>query len=196
VSVGTSEIDEVDAARREHYLLLASLLRTPPTAATLAALSGLTGDASGLGMSRISLAEAAGATTEKAAGEEFFNLFIGVGRGEILPYASFYLTGFLNERPLARVREDLARLGIERAPGNFDPEDHLGTLLEVMAGLIAGEYETSAVGERDVFKRHLEPWAARCFADIAAAPSASFYKAVSAVGLQFVEIEKEAFDLT
>lgn len=188
-----TEAHEMDALRAQEYLLLAALLRRPATAEFLAQIEGITGDASPLGIAHIRLAEAATRTDERAAGREFFNLFIGVGRGELLPYASFYLTGFLNERPLGRVREDLAKLGIERAEGNHDPEDHVATLLETMAGLASGEIEATPGAQQAFFERHLKPWVARFFADLAVAPTASFYTAVAAVGGTFIAIETEAF---
>ena len=135
------------------------------------------------------------AANEKDVATEFFALFIGVGRGELLPYGSFYLTGFLHERPLARLRQDLARLGIERADGTFDPEDNLGLLLEVMGGFADGTFDADIATQRDFFRKHIAPWAERLFADLAVSPSARFYKAVAALGLEFMTIEAEAFGL-
>ncbi len=187
--------DEIGALRAQEYLLLAALLRFPVTRDLLDKLATISGDPSPLGLAHLQLADAAGAVGEREAGREFFNLFIGVGRGELLPYASFYLTGFLNERPLGRVREDLAKLGIQRADGNFDPEDHVATLLETMAGLANGEIAAEPDFEKAFFERHLKPWVARFFADLAVAPSSHFYKAVAGVGLAFIAIETEAFTL-
>ena len=98
-------------------------------------------------------------TVEFVAGrsKEFFDLFIGLGRGELLPYASYYLTGFLHERPLARVREDLDLLGIERAGSSREPEDHSAILLEVMAGLARGDFEAEFAEQARFFERHLKP---------------------------------------
>jgi hypothetical protein len=106
--------DEVDEARAAEYALLARLLATAPDHDLLAALARLTGDGTPLGLARSRLAAAASATNARAVEQEYFDLFVGLGRGELLPYASFYLTGFLHERPLARVREDLSALGVER----------------------------------------------------------------------------------
>ena len=106
-------IDEIDAARAQEYALLAALLTRAPDAALLAGLSKLRADASPLGLAHAALAEAADKATVKSAEREFFDLFIGLGRGELLPYGSYYLTGFLHERPLARLRDDLARIGID-----------------------------------------------------------------------------------
>jgi TorA maturation chaperone TorD/DNA-binding transcriptional regulator YdaS (Cro superfamily) len=190
---GGDSDDDVGSARAGEYLLLAALLRHPVTSELLERLRSITGDATPLGLAHIALAQAAGRTAETAAGREFFNLFIGVGRGELLPYASFYLTGFLNERPLGRVREDLNRLGIERSEGNHDPEDHVATLLEVMAGLSAGDIAAEPGAEQAFFERHLKPWVLRFFADLAVAEASDFYKAVAAVGAAFIDIETQAF---
>src|SRR6195256_5189496 len=108
------EIDEIDALRAAEYGLLSLLLGKAPDADTLLRVAALKGDASDLGIAHIELAAVAAAGGDPAAPKEFFDLFIGLGRGDLLPYASFYITGFLHERPLARVREDLDRLGIER----------------------------------------------------------------------------------
>jgi TorA maturation chaperone TorD len=195
--VGSSvEIDELDQARARQYLLLAKLLTKAPPQILLDELAGLTGDQTPLGRSYAALAEAAAATDQERAGREFFNLFIGVGRGDVLPYASFYRTGFLNGRPLVLAREDLARLGLARSEQVFEPEDHLGTLFEVMAQLILGEV---AEGQPDAaatfFKQHIESWGERAFEDIGLAPSATFYRAVAGTGQLWLEIETEALAL-
>ncbi len=192
-SMAQSEIDEIEAARAREYLMVASLLRTAPNAATLATIAKFGGDETPLGMARIGLAEAASRVTPEAVASEFFTLFIGIGRGEILPYASYYLTGFLHERPLARLREDMGQLGIERADGNFDPEDHLGLLMEIMGGFASGMFSADINEQQAFYERHLAPWAERCLADIAVSPSAKFYKAVGIYGMRFMEIEREAF---
>ena len=160
------EIDEIDQLRAAEYGLLSLLLGKAPDADTLARVATLKGDASDLGMAHVELAAAAAATDDRAVSKEFFDLFIGLGRGELLPYASYYLTGFLHERPLARVREDLERLGIERAGTSREPEDHIAILLEVMAGLARGDFEADFAEQAQFFERHLKPWAARMFADL------------------------------
>src|SRR5215468_2706748 len=108
-------LDEVDAARAREYALLATLLARAPDQALLDRLATLRADASALGLAHAALVEAANRTDAARVAREYFDLFIGLGRGELLPYASYYLTGFLHERPLARLRETLARVGIERA---------------------------------------------------------------------------------
>jgi TorA maturation chaperone TorD/DNA-binding transcriptional regulator YdaS (Cro superfamily) len=188
------EIDEVDALRAAEYGLLSLLLGKAPDADTLLRVAALKGDASDLGVAHIELAAAA--ADDRAVSKEFFALFIGLGRGELLPYASYYMTGFLHERPLARVREDLDVLGIERAGASREPEDHIATLLEVMAGLARGDFEADFAEQAHFFERHLKPWASRMFADLEMSGSANFYRAVGRVGRVFMELESEAFTLS
>ena len=188
-----SQVDEIDAARAAEYSLLARLTLAAPDAPLLRGLAGLRGDATPLGLARIGLAEAAAATDPECAGRDFFDVFIGVGRGEVLPYASFYRTGFLHERPLAEVRGALAALGIARADTVAEPEDHVGSLCEVMARLATGAIASDDGGEA-FFRAHLSSWAGRLFADLEASSSA-FYRAVGTYGRAFFEIETEAFDL-
>jgi TorA maturation chaperone TorD len=187
--------DDADLARAHQYGLLAVLLGREPGVDTLAAVAGLTGDPSPLGLTHIALAEAASETDATTAAREYFRLFVGVGRGEFLPYASYYLTGFVHERPLARVREDLARLGIARAGTVHEPEDHIAILCEIMAGLAAGRFGDGLATQKHFFERHIEPWAGRFFADLEAVADAPFYARVGAVGRTFLEIEARAFDL-
>lgn len=188
-------VDAIDLLRAEQYDLLAVLLGQAPGQALLASLSGLRRDESPLGRARGALADAAARAEPGAVSREFFDLFIGVGRGEFLPYASYYLSGFLHERPLARVRADLADLGIERADRKREPEDHIAILCDVMAGLSCGRFEADLAWQRAFFERHIEPWAARFFADLERAEAARFYRAVGGLGRLFMEIEAEAFSL-
>lgn len=186
-------IDDIDLLRAEQYDLLAILLGRAPGEALLASLRDLARDESPLGRARGALADAAARAEPGAVSREFFDLFIGLGRGEFLPYASFYLSGFLHERPLARVRADLADLGIERAGSDRDPEDHVAILCEVMAGLSSGRFEADLTWQQAFFERHLKPWAGRFFADLERAKSARFYRAVGGLGRVFMDIEAEAF---
>ena len=182
-----------DCLRAQHYGFLARILAAAPSAEILAEVAGIKGDDTVLGQSYDALARTAAATTAKEVEAEFFELFIGVGRGELLPYTSFYLTGFLNERPLADLRADLARLGIAQAEGRHEPEDHIALLFEVMAGLAHGNI---AGDQAAFFNRHIAPWAAQFFDDLAIAPSARFYRALAEVGRLFVDIEARAFALS
>ena len=196
----SADIDDVDAARAQEYALLATLLARAPDSDLLARLARLKSDASPLGAAHGKLAEAAGAADPARLEGEYFNLFIGVGRGEVLPYGSYYLTGFLHERPLARLRGDLAELGLARAEEQCEPEDHIAILCEVMAGLAGGRFAANAGDERrraekQFFDKHVAPWARRFFADLERAEAADFYRAVAAVGVTFIDVETEAFAL-
>jgi TorA maturation chaperone TorD len=191
----STTVDEVDAARAAEYALLSVLLVRAPNADMLARLARLRGDASPLGVAHAALAEAAAATTVERAEREYFNLFIGIGRGEVLPYGSYYLTGFLNERPLARLRQELARLGIERVDGNAEPEDHAAIVCEIMAGIVGGKFETPAGADRALFEQHLASWLGRFFADLERAEAADLYRRIGALGRLFISIESEAFAL-
>src|SRR3954454_10456483 len=186
-------VDEVDLARAQEYALLSALLVRAPGPDLLARLARLRGDASPLGLVHAALAEAASRVEPGAAEREYFNLFIGLGRGELLPYASYYLTGFLNERPLARLRDDLALLGVERVEGNYEPEDHAATLCEIMAALADGRFHATDDAERRLFERHMAPWIGRFFADLERAEAKSFYRHVGTLGRVFIDIEAEAF---
>ncbi len=188
-------LDDLDHARATHYLLLANLFARAPNGALLRDLADLKGDASPLGMARLALADAARSADASVIAKEYLDLFIGVGRGDILPYGSFYLTGFLHERPLARVREDMARLAIERRGDVFEPEDHIASLFEVMAGLISGTFASHAGSADKFFERHIRPWAPRLMADVMIARSARFYRPVAALGAAWLEIEMEAMRL-
>ena len=189
------DVDEVDAARAQEYALLAALLARAPDADLLERLTGLRGDPSPLGLAHLALAEAAAATNAQRIEREYFDVFIGIGRGEVLPYASYYLTGFLNERPLARLRDDLARLGIERVEGNYEPEDHAATLCEIMAAIVSGRFPTPAGTDQQLFDKHLAPWIGRFFTDLERANAADFYRHVGTLGRLFMDIETEAFAL-
>ena len=188
-------VDEVDLARAQEYALLAVLLGRAPDDGLLKRLSELRGDQSPLGMMHIALADAARATTADAVEREYFNLFIGVGRGELLPYGSYYLSGFLQERPLARLRDDLAQIGIARSEGVVEPEDHAAILCEIMSSIISRAFTTPAGTDQQIFEKHLAPWIGRFFSDMERAEGADFYRHVAALGQVFIEVETEAFAL-
>lgn len=189
------QVDEMERARAQEYALLATLLSRAPDDKLLARLAKLGGDATPLGVAHAALGERAASADAERVGREYFDLFVGLGRGELLPYASYYLTGFLYERPLARLRRDLKRFGIEQAEGQSEPEDHAATLCEIMAVLAGGELEAPADAGREIFEKHMAPWMGRFFADLEASRTADFYARVGCVGRTFLEIETEAFAL-
>ncbi len=188
-------IDPLDAARSEQYRFVARMLAAPPDAALLDQIAALGGDDSAMGQAFAALARAAKQADADKVAREYFEVFVGVGRGELLPYASFYLTGFLNERPLAELRSDLARLGVARATGRHEPEDHIALLFEVMADMAAGEIAVDTKTQAAFFARHIAPWAAQFFDDLAIAPSADFYRSLAEIGRLLTDIESRAFSL-
>jgi TorA maturation chaperone TorD len=190
-----ADIDDVDVARAQEYALLAMLLMRAPDAALLSKLSALRADVSPLGLAHAALAEAAEATRVEKVEREYFDLFIGLGRGELMPYGSYYLTGFLHERPLARLREDLAHLGIARAEGMVEPEDHAGILCEIMSGLASWRLPAPADSDRLIFEKHMAPWIGRFFTDLENAAAADFYRRLGTLGRVYIDIEAEAFDM-
>jgi TorA maturation chaperone TorD len=192
---GELAVDEVDAARAQEYALLATLLARSPDAQLLGRLARMRGDATPLGLAHASLGEAAARADADRVGREYFDLFIGLGRGELLPYASYYLTGFLYERPLARLRGALKRLGIEQEPGQSEPEDHAAILCEIMAGLAGGQLAGENGADREIFEEHIAPWIGRFFTDLERSEAADFYARVGTLGRTFVAIETEAFAL-
>nr|WP_295825604.1 molecular chaperone TorD family protein [uncultured Azospirillum sp.] len=181
-----------DGLRADVYRLLALTLAAPPGADLLALLGGLAGDSTPIGRTFDDLATRARATDPQAAEREFNALFIGVVQGELVPYASYYRTGFLTDRPLSALRADLQALGLERAPDVSEPEDHIAALCDVMAVLIR-EGADPAV-QRHMLDSHLLPWADRFFQDLEGAEAAGLYRPVGTIGRLFLEIEQEALN--
>lgn len=188
-------IAEEDALRADLYDFLGALLAAPPAEDMLKKAAGLTGDDSSIGRGVRALSAIAKAMTPGAAREEFEALFIGLGRGELMPFGSYYLTGFLNEKPLATLRNDMARLGIERAPNVYEPEDNIASLCEMMAGMIRGRFYAAAPldEQKRFFNTHVSPWAGHFFSDLEGAKNSVLYAPVGAIGKAFMEIEREAF---
>lgn len=181
--------------RADLYDMLAALLTEPPSEHILSVAKGLTGDDSAIGKGIAALSRVAGAVTPKAVTSEYNALFIGLGRGELLPYGSFYLTGFLNEKPLAKLRQTMAELGIERDGDVYEPEDHIATLCEIMGGLIRGRFgePASISAQKEFFDTHISTWAGHFFADLEAASGSVFYAPVGSIGRALMDVETEAF---
>jgi TorA maturation chaperone TorD len=193
-----SEVPEEDLLRAQLYQLLARFLAAPPGDELIHLARGLGGDdATDLGRAMTVLSRTADAATPEAIEDEYNALFIGVVRGELLPYASYYLTGFLNEKPLANVRRDMAAHGIERAEDVTDPEDHMAALSDMMAGLITGAFGAPATlaEQKAFFEAHIAPWGERFYEDLEAADSAVLYMPVGTIGRVFMGIEATAFQM-
>ncbi|SMF23851.1 chaperone TorD involved in molybdoenzyme TorA maturation [Tistlia consotensis] len=191
------DLTEEDALRVQWYALLAKLLGAPADRETLSALGGLKGTEGELGQAVSALAAAARASDPKTVEQEYFELFVGVGHGELVPFASYYLTGFLHEKPLARLRGDMRLLGIAREESVKEPEDHIAALCEMMAGLISGSFGRPAdlAEQRRFFDTHVGCWAPRFFEDLQAARAARFYMPVGTIGRLFLAIESQAFEM-
>ncbi len=192
-----SSLDIEDRSRAQCYLLFSGLLHAPPTAdllATAAALEGA-GEAALLG----ALGELGGCArtmTREAVRHEYDDLFLGLGEAGINPYQSYYLTGFLYEKPLAELRRTFRDLGIRGARATGDPEDHAAAILETMAGLIVGTFgpPVSLPSQKNFFSRHVWTWIPALFRDLVEHQEAVFYRAVGAAGGTFLETEQRAFE--
>lgn len=192
-----------DQARADFYALIARLLIAPPDAGLLAALAGADSLASQQADDAFDLAweklvAAAGVMDRYAVEAEFNQLFISIGTPKINPYASLYLAGFLNEKPLAALRAELAQLGLARAAGVGETEDHLAALCEIMRLLITGGPfgpPASLQRQKLFFEKNIVPWASRCLADIRNDADANFYRQVAGFADAFLAIEAQAFEM-
>ncbi|NIZ13760.1 molecular chaperone [Phaeobacter sp. HF9A] len=186
-----------DRLRADLYNYLGLMLAAPPDEMLLAQTAGLSGDETPLGQAITQLARVAKRTKPAGAEREFNALFIGLGRGELLPYASYYLTGFLNEKPLAVLRNDMRARGLSRAENVFEPEDNIASLMEMMGAQIVGRFGPAASLEeqKTFFNKHIGPWAGHFFADLEAAKTSVLYASLASVGRAFMEIEAEGFRL-
>lgn len=134
-------------------------------------------------------------TTQADVKVEYFDLFVGVGRGELVPYGSWYLTGFLMEKPLALLRSDLADLGIERQGGVRESEDHIAGLCDAMAIIIRSHDDIPLATQQAFFNGHLAPWAGRFFNDLQNAQAAHFYRSVGFFGESFFNFEQRLLSM-
>ncbi len=179
--------------RVDAWSILGKVLAAPPDERVLELLSSADGAAmSGdnlLGAAWDMLAKAAVKASPAELEDEYQGLFIGVGRGELMPYGSWYLTGFLMEQPLARLRGELSGLGFARRDGVTEPEDHAAALCDVMAMICVGDDAAPLEVQAGFFSRHIAPWMGRFFRDMQQAPSARFYRAVGQLGEQFIALE-------
>jgi len=187
-----------ETARADLYGLLASLFYAPPSQALLdtLAMAPATGDAV-LQHGWRGLVEACRELRAEAVSDEYEALFVGVGKSEILLYGSYYLSGFLMEKPLIALRDDLARLGLQKADTVIESEDHIATLCEVMRYLIASDdvLQANLVMQKNFFAAHLQPWVRELCTAVENHPQARFYAAVAHLAQIFFDIEMQAFDM-
>lgn len=192
-SAGKVMVAPEDRERAILYGILASGLERAADRGWLAAVAALPRLDGDIGVPLAELSRIAAAADPETLRREYHDLFIGVGRGEFVPYASYYLTGFLNEKPLALLRQDMRRLGIERDPDIHEPEDHIAAICAMMAGLIDGSFGEGDEEEASAFFRaHLAVWAPYFFKDLAASTTGELYPALGRLGQAFIAVEVEA----
>lgn len=193
----TTSANDHEAQRANAYGLLASLLTAPPSPDLLQLLDEIgdrEADSSRLATAWKLLRVAARERRGAALDDEYHELFIGLGRGELVPYASWYLTGLLMDRPLAYLRRDLRMLGIERQPGSSEPEDHAATLCECMRVIVCAD-DVPFSNQRHFFMNYIGSWMPVFFADLQEARAACLYAAVGRLGEAFLEVETRYFAL-
>ena len=200
VPIMSSALDE-ETARAEVYGLLAALFYAPPTADVLALLRVAATEApTAGGFLQEPWRELVAASRRLSDGDiqaEYNALFGGVGKPEIYLFGSHYLSGFLNEKPLALLRTDLARLGLARDEAMSETEDHIAYLCEVMRYLIAADDVVVAnlTAQRQFFSDHLQPWVLQLCDAMDANPKARFYAALSGFTRSFLSVETQGFDM-
>ena len=193
-----------DQARADFYALISHLLTAPPSADFLAALANadaLSTEQSGSALERAweRLVAAASIMPADAVREEFEELFISTGTPLLNPYASLYLSGFMNEKPLANLRADLQSLGLMRASTSHELEDHLAGLCDAMRVMITGMQggaPRSLDRQEAFFRTYISPWYARCFSDMRQASRSRFYALVADFSEAFFDIEAQAFEIS
>lgn len=200
IIASSSALDE-ETARAELYGLLALLYYAPPTPQLLSELRVAVTEAPTAGGFLQEpwqhLVGAARDMSDAAIATEFDTLFGGVGKPEVAVYASHHLTGFLNEKPLAALRTDLAALGLARDETMPETEDHVAYLCEVMRFLIAGDDAavSNLTQQRQFFATHLQPWVDKLSASLTQHPRARFYAALAGMTQAFFSVEAQGFDL-
>lgn len=187
-----------ETARADLYGLLATLLYAPPPQALLDTIgnSVLAGD-SVLEQAWADLVAACKTAQQEAVREEYELLFVGVGKPEVMLYGSYYLSGFLMEKPLAELRTDLSLLGLQRSDDVVESEDHLASLCEVMRYLIASDdvVHANLAAQEKFFNAHMRAWVVDSCNAIEASSNAKFYKPVARLARIFFEVEMQAFDM-
>lgn len=196
----TSTLDE-ETARAEVYGLLAALYYAPPSPELLTQLRVAVTEAPAAGAfleeSWRGVVSAARDLGDAEVADEFDALFGGVGKPEVFLYGSHYLSGFLNEKPLAHLRTDLAKLGLARDEAMPETEDHVAYICEVMRYLIAGDDVEVAnlTRQREFFTAHVQPWVPQLCETLAAHPKARFYAALAGFTSAFISVEAQGFDM-
>lgn len=193
-------LDE-ETARAEVYGLLSALYYAPPSVDLLAQLRAAVTEAPSAGgfleEPWRAFVGVARTTDAEAIASEYNTLFGGVGKPEVYLFGSFYLSGFLNEKPLAKLRADVAALGLDRDDSMSETEDHVAYVFEVMRYLIAGNDVELAnlTHQQQFFSKHLHPWLPRMCEAIGAHPASHFYRALAGFTQAFIAVEAQGFDM-
>ncbi|WP_104024546.1 TorD/DmsD family molecular chaperone [Vibrio hyugaensis] len=179
--------------RTEIYLVLSALFRSAPSEEMIEFLTSLEVEPSESAMQKawIALQQAAKDSNREALEDEYQDLFIGIGRGEVMPFGSWHMTGAMMEKPLAEIRHDLELLGFERDENVKEPEDHIAALCEVMS-MLTGEEEDL---QQAVFNKHIAPWFASFTQQLENAESANFYKPAAQLCEAFLTLEQVRFSV-
>ncbi|MEC4718945.1 molecular chaperone TorD family protein [Noviherbaspirillum sp. CPCC 100848] len=187
-----------ETARADLYGLLAALFYAPPPAELLAAIAASSTEGEGiLQQAWGEVAAACRQTDPESLRELYESLFIGVGKPDLMLYGSYYMSGFLMEKPLAALRADLDRMGLQRDEHVPESEDHIATLCEVMRYLIASDdaLHANLATQKQFFADHLQPWVIQMCDAVIEHPQAGFYAAVAQLAKSFFEVEMQAFDM-
>lgn len=193
-------VAQEELARADMYALIARLLYSPDGQLLRAVASAdeIIAETAPLTEAWHALASAAQACGAEAVEEEYEKLFIGVGRPEVMLFGSYYLAGFMMEKPLASLRDDLAKMGFARHESVKEPEDHLSALCDVMRYLITGDedrYPASLEQQKQFFIRHIQTWYERFCSAVVGSESANFYRRVAQLIKTFFDIEAESFEM-
>ncbi|MGR5161032.1 TorD/DmsD family molecular chaperone [Vibrio owensii] len=185
--------EQEQTLRTEIYLVLSALFRSAPSEEMIEFLTSLEVEPSESAMQKawIALQQAAKDSNREALEDEYQDLFIGIGRGEVMPFGSWHMTGAMMEKPLAEIRHDLELLGFERDENVKEPEDHIAALCEVMS-MLTGEEEDL---QQAVFNKHIAPWFNSFTQQLENAESANFYKPVAQLCEAFLTLEQVRFSV-
>jgi TorA maturation chaperone TorD len=191
-------IEPEDQARADFYALLASLFYRAPDARLLQAIAIAEPPSGVLASAWQKLADASNVVPEDAVHEEYDAVFVGVGKPPVMLYGSFYMAGFMMEKPLAALRQNLGELGFARADSVREPEDHLAAICDVMRAMILGDLENkpqSVETQKVFFLTHVKPWVFACADAISAYHQSNYYRHVAGFAKQFFQVELEAFEI-
>lgn len=187
-----------DQARADYYALLASLFFRAPDERLLQAIAIAEPPSGALAVTWQALADASAIVPAEAVSEEYADMFVGVGRPPVMLFGSFYLAGFMMEKPLAELRDDLAKMGFARVTEVRESEDHIAALCDVMRAMILGDVATkpfSTDAQKKFFMTHVNTWISRCTKNILEYHQSNYYKRVAEFAQAFFDMEAAAFQI-